>query len=135
MKGVIDGETLHALRQYGDAATQEFMKRLRERRLCTTRCRRCGEAAWPPRPFCPSCFADDVEWFDLPAHGALHAFTQQERSTRFGKPDVIGIVECGGFLVVTRIDAPFESLRIGQAVEVAFVEVSPEIVLHQFRPV
>ena len=68
--------------------------------------------------------------------GTVYAFTQQERSIRFMKPDVIGLVEIAGVgRVLTRFDAPIEALRIGQDVELCFYEVSDEIVVHQFRPV
>ena len=81
--------------EYGDQATVEFYKNLKERSFKTTRCKSCGEVALPPRMFCPACFKDEVEWIDLPNKGKRYAFTQQERSLRFGKPDVIGVVELG----------------------------------------
>jgi len=91
---------------------------------------------FPPRNICPSCFKTEMEGIDLPRRGALYAFTQQERSVRFGKPDVIGIVELsGGIRLLSRIAGKFESLEIGQAVEVDFLELAPGLVLHQFRPV
>jgi len=122
--------------EYGDRATVEFYKNLKERKFKSTRCKACGEIALPPRTFCPFCFKDEVEWVDLPKRGKLYAFTQQERSLRFGKPDVIGVVELAGAgLLLTRIDAPFESLAIGDQVEVDFIDVSDQQTLHQFRPV
>jgi hypothetical protein len=136
MKELIDQKTREAIRHYGDAATEEFYRRLRERRFMSTRCGACGDTAFPPRSFCPACGHRDVTWVDLPAQGRVYAFTQQQRSIRFSTPDVIGLVELPGVgRILTRIDAPFESLSIGQHVELDFYEVSPEIVLHQFRPV
>ncbi len=134
MRELLDRTTLEAIRHYGDRATEEFYAHLRERRFMSTRCRGCSEVAFPPRSFCPACHGVDVEWFELPRRGALYAFTQQERSLRFSKPDVLGLVDLPGVgRILTRIDAPFESLSIGLAVELDFYEISPELVLHQFR--
>jgi uncharacterized protein len=136
MKEIIDQKTLEAIRHYGDATTEEFYRRLRERRFMSTRCTACGDVAFPPRGFCPACHQRDVTWIDLPVRGTLYAFTQQQRSIRFSAPDVIGLVELAGVgHILTRIDAPFELLSIGQPMQLDFYEVSREIVLHQFRPV
>jgi uncharacterized OB-fold protein len=133
---IINKAMVVEVNEYGDEATVEFYKNLKEREFKSTKCKACGEVALPPRMFCPACFKDEVEWIDLPRKGKLYAFTQQERSLRFGKPDVIGTVELPdiGFLL-TRIDAPFDSLSIGQEVELDFIDVSDQQTLHQFRPI
>jgi uncharacterized OB-fold protein len=70
----------------------------------------------------------------MPKKGKLYAFTQQERSLRFGKPDVIGIVELEGIgKILTRINAPFESLKIGMELHLDFIDVGG-LILHQFTP-
>ena len=57
---------------------------------------------------------------------------------RFSKPDVLGVVELtledGPVRIVTRIDAPYEALRIGMPVELGFIEAAAGMVLHQFKP-
>ncbi len=135
MKDLIDRQTQKALLHYGDTATQEFYRRLRARELSTTRCLGCGETAFPPRSFCPACHGRKVEWVTLPRRATLYAFTRQERSLRFANPDVIGLVEIAGLgRILSRIDGRFEDLAIGMELELDFVEISPELVLHQFRP-
>jgi len=136
LKQKIDWAMELEVKEYGDEATQEFYRNLKDRKFKTTKCKACGEVALPPRMFCPACFGTDVEWIDLPKRGALFAFTQQERSLRFGKPDVIGVVELPDVgKLLTRIDAPFESLSIGVEVELDFLDISEGQTLHQFRPV
>jgi uncharacterized OB-fold protein len=129
--------TRSALRHYGDAAIDEFFERLRSRSFASTRCEPCGEVCFPPRPFCPRCLRAEVRWVELPRRGRLYAFTQQqERSIRFARPDVLGLVELEGVgHVLTRIDAAFDSLRIDMEVELDFIEIGAGFVLHQFRPV
>ena len=121
--------------EFGDEASKEFYRLLKDRKFKTTRCKGCGDTALPPRMFCPSCFGTDVEWIDLPNRGKLYAFTQQERALRFNKPDVIGVVELeGAGRLITRIDAALEELSIDMEVEVDFLDVSENQTLHQFRP-
>ncbi|MBI3185696.1 MAG: OB-fold domain-containing protein [Myxococcales bacterium] len=136
MREIIDAQTAAALRQFGDSASEEFYRRLKAQRLCTTRCDQCGEAAFPPRSFCPYCHSRQIHWFELPRRARLYAFTQQGRSLRFIAPEVIGLVDVEGLgRILSRIDAPLEGLRIGQELEVAFQELTPEIWVHHYRPV
>jgi uncharacterized OB-fold protein len=136
MNAKILGATKRAIDFNADAATRTFYAGLRERRFRGTRCTSCGHIPFPPREHCVRC-SRTTEWIDLPTRGTVYAFTQQQRSWRFSKPDVIGLVSLVGVsgLVLTKLDAPFGALSIGQDVEVDFLEVGPELVLHQFRPV
>jgi uncharacterized protein len=135
MKDQIDKSTDIMLGYYGDAASREFYAFLRERRFRTTRCDDCGETPFPPRTFCPNCFSHKTQWVDLPTVATLYAFTQQDRSLRFPKPEVIGLVELEGVgVILSHIRAPFESLVIGQPLALDFVEISPTLVLHCFKP-
>jgi uncharacterized OB-fold protein len=132
---LIDATLDAAVAIYGDAAAAEFHARLAQKRLCSTQCTSCREIAFPPRPFCPFCHAREVAGVDLPRTGRLYAFTQQHRSLRFCAPDVLGLVELDGVgRILSRIDAPFDSLVTGQPLTLDFLEVSPGRWLHQFRP-
>jgi uncharacterized OB-fold protein len=136
LKRLIDDAMEIEVAEYGDEASVEFYRLLGEREFRTTRCKACGETALPPRMFCPECFEADVEWIDLPKRGTLYAFTQQEKSLRFSKPNVIGAVELPEIgRLLTLIDAPFEDLSIGMEVEVDFFDVAQGQTLHRFRPV
>jgi len=131
-----------ALAHHGDAVSRTFHARLAERRFSTTRCEDCGAMSFPPRGHCADCAAADaargrnVRWVDLSGRGRLHAFTQLDRAFFFAKPDVIGLVDldegCGR--VLSRIVAPFETLRIGQPLRVGFLDLPGGLVLHQFLP-
>lgn len=136
MKEMLDKFSAEAFSHYSDEAAKEFYKRLKEKKLCTTKCKSCAHVNLPPKLFCEKCLCRGVEWIELPKRGTLYAFTQQERSLRFGKPDCIGLVAFDGIgKLLTRIDAPFENLSIGIELELDFIEVNSEITLHQFRPV
>ena len=136
MKEIIDTATWKAIAQHGDEATQEFYRRLKDKRLCSTRCDSCSQIAYPPRSFCPFCHSAKVSWVELPKRARLYAFTHQHRSLRFPAPEPIGLVEVEGVgHFLSRIDAPLEELKIGQELEVSFFEVTPDLWLHQYRPV
>ena len=78
-----------------------------------------------------------MTWIDLSGRGTLHAFSQNHRTLFFNKPDVIGLVDleegCGRIL--SRIDAPLQTLQIGQPLQIDFFDLPGGLVLHQFRPV
>lgn len=136
MKDIIDQATVRAIEFNADGATRTFFERLRERRFQSTRCGACQQVAYPPRLFCAACGHGEVEWVDLPRRGTLHAFTTQHRSLRFFDPDVLGLVELAGVgFVLSKIDAELDALSIGQEVEVDYLEISGDLVVHQFRPV
>jgi uncharacterized OB-fold protein len=138
MNGKIVSATKRTIDFNADGATRTFYTALRERKFRGTRCTSCGNVPFPPRDHCVRCAQlGTMEWMDLPTRGMVYAFSQQQRSWRFSKPVVIGLVSLVGVsgLVLTKLDAPFDSLAIGQDVEVNFLEVGPELVVHQFRPV
>ncbi len=52
-----------------------FSQYLGEQKLMGTRCRSCGSLHLPPRPLCPACYSDDLEWEQVSGKGKLVAFT------------------------------------------------------------
>jgi uncharacterized OB-fold protein len=123
----------YVLRDMGPAA-REFYRRLGEGHLATTCCVSCDELRFPPRERCPAC-GERTTWRELSGRGAVHAFTQQERGLRFTAPDVLGVVDLEeGVRVFGLLEAPFESLTIGDPVALA-LRTDPEgLTLLAFRP-
>lgn len=101
-----------------DPAAREFYRRLAEEAsLATTRCEACEVTAFPPRVRCARCGAPQT-WVELPRHGRLHAFTTQETSLRFSAPAVLALAEVGEVVLPGIVNAPFDTLAIGQEVRV-----------------
>jgi|Deesub1362A_J573_1020465.scaffolds.fasta_scaffold00313_21 hypothetical protein len=119
-----------------DSAVVRFFEELKKHRFMTTKCNNCGKTFFPPRVICPECLSEDLEWVELSGKGRLYAFTQQEMGLRFTKPDVIGVIELAEGIgkILTRIDADFQDLEIGQEMEISFID-EKDITLHQFKPV
>lgn len=74
--------------------TQPFWDGARAGELRIQRCRTCGEAYFYPRPFCPGCAGDDVEWFTASGRATLASYVICERpAPGFEPPYVIALVE------------------------------------------
>ena len=115
----------------------QFFKNLKERRLTTTKCKRCAQLLWPPRIVCPNCLSDELEWVDLGAEGKLYAFTEMRLGAPLGfvedVPFCIGLVKVGGLLITARIDdAKYEDLKIGDNVRLKIVELPDGRVFYRF---
>jgi uncharacterized OB-fold protein len=54
----------------------KFYDHLREGRFTTTKCKKCGNVAFPPGVICPKCWSEDLEWVDLPQRAKVVAFTE-----------------------------------------------------------
>lgn len=137
MKDLIDKYTWEAINHDNDGATLEYYRSLGEDGLFrTTACNDCGKVAYPPRPFCPACFSENIEWTDIGERGAtLYAFTSQARALRFGAPAVIGIVEIPGVgRILSKINAKLDELKIGQPLEFEPFQVSEKITVHTYTP-
>lgn len=58
-----------------DFTSASFYQFLGEHKLMGSRCRSCGALYVPPRPLCPACYGDDMEWVEMGGSGSLLAFT------------------------------------------------------------
>lgn len=60
------------MRLFTEYSFQQF---LREHKLMGARCAACGETFVPPRPICPACHGEAMEWVEMSGEGKLAAFT------------------------------------------------------------
>jgi len=137
MKQIIDNSTWAAIEHDADGVCGEYYRRLREeKKLCTTQCKKCSHVSYPPRPFCPACFSEEIEWTEIGGGATLYAFTVQARSLRFMKPDVIGIVDIPGVgRILSKINGKLEEMKIGLKLKFEPFQVSDKITVHTFTPV
>ena len=54
---------------------QKFWDSLKQGRITTLRCRKCGTYMFPPVPICKECLSRDLYWADLSGDGELLYFT------------------------------------------------------------
>jgi hypothetical protein len=116
-----------------------FFQNLREGRLTTTKCKKCGKLLWPPRIVCPECLSEELGWVDLGSEGELYAFTEMRLGAPLGFvediPFCIGIVKISRLSISARIDdARYEGLKIGDKVQLKIVELDDGRVFYRFVP-
>jgi uncharacterized protein len=123
-----------------DSRLHRFFARLREGRLSTTRCRRDGHLAWPPRAVCPRCHTSDLEWVDLPEAGRLYAFSAVLAGAPFGMerdvPFAVGLVDLDGTplrLFGRIVGRPWNELSVGDRVAVETYTVADGRIYYRFR--
>lgn len=74
--------------------TAPYWNAARDGLLRIQRCLTCTTAYFYPRPFCPECGSDDVEWFTASGEATLASYVISERAAPgFEAPYVIAIVE------------------------------------------
>jgi uncharacterized OB-fold protein len=116
-----------------DPINQPFLEGLRAHRLLLFRCMRCGEQYWPAaycRMHPNEPYMGEMEWAEASGRGTVHTFnihyTAFHPAWRDQVPYVYAMVELEeGPLIGTNIVgcAP-EEVRVGQAVEVEFVDIA-----------
>ena len=120
--------------------SRPYWEAAREGRLLIKRCNACGRAHHYPRPFCPSCWSEDVEWQEATGRGTVYTYSIVFRNdlapfSEWG-PYVPAVVELeeGPRLMTNIVDCDPESLAVGLPVRVAFRELTEEWSAPVFRP-
>ncbi len=117
--------------------TKPFWDGLRERRFTTTICENCSHVTFPPKPVCPACWSEKVDWVELKGTGVLRSFTEIcAAPLAFAKeaPYIVGLVDLDeGIRCLSRIKAPYDALAPDIRVHVVFREAEPSY-LFDFVP-
>ena len=123
-----------------DRETQPFWDACRERRFLLRHCNACGRDHYYPRPFCPTCWSDDVSWRDASGRATLYTYSvvRQNDLPPFPErvPYVAAIVELAeGPRVMTNVEGvDHDDLAIGMELEVDFRAVTDDVTIPVFRP-
>lgn len=109
-----------------EADTAPWWQAAAEGRLLLRRCRACGAAHLYPRPFCPSCWSEDVVWAQASGAATLYTYSV----VRFNDlppfaervPYVAAIVELaeGPRLMSNIVECEPDRLEIGMPLQVTF---------------
>lgn len=123
-----------------DLETQPFWDAAKEERLAIKRCNACSEFHFYPRPFCPSCWSDDVEWVDASGRATLYTWSVVYQNDLPPWPErvpyvaaVVDLAE-GPRMQTNVVDCEFDALEAGMPLEVTFRATSDEFTIPVFRP-
>jgi uncharacterized OB-fold protein len=125
-------EETTTIRPFSAAAFDQYIA---EHKLMAARCTQCGGVYVPPRPICPKCQSEELEWVETSGKGKLAAFTVIYSGPTFmlaqgfdrKNPYISGIVDLEeGTRIGARITGidptkPNE-MKIGTPLNVDFVE-------------
>lgn len=122
-----------------DFETQPFWDGCREGKFLIRHCNACGRDHFYPRPFCPTCWSDDVAWKEASGRGTLYTYSivHVNDLPPFAErvPYVAAVVELDeGPRVMTNIEGlAFEDLCVDMPVVVDFKAISDDITIPLFR--
>ena len=108
------------------AFTQTFWNGLAEGRFLGTRCAACSRASFPPKPFCPHCWTERIEWVPLAPRGTVYSSTVMHAVPsvfRHEAPYRVGIVDLeDGIRIATRILEVREGFGVGARAEIVVLQ-------------
>lgn len=105
-----------------------FWVSVQRRQLQLPWCADCDQAHFPPRPFCPHCWSDNIQWRPSAGRGLIHSFTTVRAyppsAFQGDLPYVIAVVRLDeGVQLLSNIEVHGQELEIGGTVEVVFREI------------
>ena len=123
-----------------DDETRPFWEGTKAGRLLLRSCNACGAVHYYPRPFCPTCWSDDVDWVEASGKATLytHSTVYTNDLPPFNErlpyiPAVVDLQE-GPRMMTEIVDCATEDLQIGMPLEVTFREVTDEVTIAVFHP-
>jgi uncharacterized OB-fold protein len=123
-----------------DDETRPYWDAAREGKLLIKRCRACQRAHFYPRPFCPTCWSDDVDWEEASGRATLYTWSVVRQNdlppwpTRVPYVAAVVDLEEGPRMMTNVEDCDIDALEVGMALEVAFREETDEITVPVFKP-
>ena len=116
-----------------------FWSKAAEGVLVVPKCTECGRTFWHPRPRCPHCGSERVDWIRASGRGAVHTFTVVRQSGdpyfKTKVPYAVAMIDLDeGVRIMTNIvDTPLAALAVGMRVEVLFEDAGSGIAIPLFR--
>jgi uncharacterized OB-fold protein len=123
-----------------DDTTRPFWNGAAAGRLLIKRCRACSRAHFYPRPFCPYCWSEEVEWEEASGRAALYSWSVVHVNDLppFAEqvPYVAAIVDLneGPRMMTNVVECPAGSLQAGMPLRVVFREQADGVTVPVFRP-
>ena len=114
--------------------TQPFWDATAQGKLLIKKCTACGEPHFYPRPHCPFCFSDKVEWQEASGRGTIYTYSVMRRAPIPYAIAYVTLAE-GPTMMTNIVDCDLNALKIGQAVKLKFVPSEGGPPIPMFTPV
>ncbi len=119
--------------------TRHFWDGTKKHKLLLQKCDDCGNAYFPPRPFCPACASRSVQVFEASGNATLYSYVINHRPhPAFDGVYSIAVVtlEEGPRMMTNIINTPQtpEALVLDMELRVSFGEITNDITLPYFEP-
>ena len=120
--------------------TQPFWDGAAQERLVIQRCGACGLWQYYPRPFCKTCWSEEVSWAEACGRATLYTYSIVRRNDLppfDGRvPYVAAIVDLeeGPRMISEVVDCPREDVAIGMDLVVTYRDLTDSLKLPVFRP-
>ncbi|MBN2240209.1 MAG: Zn-ribbon domain-containing OB-fold protein [Dehalococcoidales bacterium] len=122
-----------------EAKTEEFISFLEQGKVMTTRCKKCGNAIFPPKMDCPDCLDSDTEWFEISNPGVLVTCTVVHYGPSGFEdeaPYALGIGDFDGVRIFGRFSKDLEEDEIQPGMSITISPVkSGEKIAYEFGKV
>ncbi|MGW4335431.1 Zn-ribbon domain-containing OB-fold protein [Rhodococcus koreensis] len=109
--------------------TETFWDGLRDGVFQTTACTKCQHMTFPPKPICPACWSQEVEWRRLSGNGVLRSFTEVSAAPAIfaaEAPYVLCLVDLDEDIrCLSRVDATWDELAPDLRVKVRIRDAEP----------
>jgi uncharacterized OB-fold protein len=120
--------------------SQPFWDAAKEGRFLIQRCDACGSAQHYPRPFCVSCWSDQVHWEEASGRGTLYTYSTVYMNDLPPFADRLPYVaaavdlEEGPRIMTNIVGTEPAGLRVGMPVQVDYQPLTGDITAPVFRP-
>jgi len=115
-----------------DPTTAPFWEAAKEGRLMIGHCRDTGRHFFPPRGVSPFTLSPNVELVPASGRGTLYSYTVMRTATPY-VPAMVELEE-GPRVFTNLVDVPFEEVRIGMRLRVAFRATEGGPLVPMFAP-
>ena len=116
-----------------------FFEGMREGKLVTTKCKKCGRLFFPPQKDCPTCKDSEMEWVELKKEGVLETLTVIfVRPTSFSDHDpyTVAIARLDdGVKITAWLKGDPQKVKVGQRVKVEISRRKEGYLMYEFVPI
>jgi len=122
-----------------ETKTLDFVTYLKQGKIMSTRCKKCGAVYFPPKMDCPKCLESDVEWVEIEGNGKLATYSVVNYGPsgfENDTPYTLAIAELAdGVQILGRLsrDIDESNIMIGMDLKVVPVRLPGDRIIYEFQ--